>query len=36
VTASTQKELDAHIPNYPNLPSRLICLLDNVTLHVWI
>ncbi|CAK9875006.1 unnamed protein product [Sphagnum jensenii] len=33
VTASTQKELDAHIPNYPNLPSRLICLLDNVTLH---
>jgi len=34
VTASTQKELEGHIPNYPNLPSRLICLLDNVTLHV--
>ncbi|CAK9258549.1 unnamed protein product [Sphagnum jensenii] len=33
VTASTQKELEGHIPNYPNLPSRLICLLDNVTLH---
>jgi hypothetical protein len=33
VTASTQKELDAQIPNYPNLPSRLFCLLDNVTLH---
>ncbi len=34
MTASTQKELEGHIPNYPNLPSRLICLLDNVTLHV--
>jgi hypothetical protein len=34
VAASTQKELDSHIPNYPNLPSWLICLLDNVTLHV--
>ncbi|CAK9205694.1 unnamed protein product [Sphagnum troendelagicum] len=33
VAASTQKELDSHIPNYPNLPSWLICLLDNVTLH---
>ncbi|XP_024401004.1 auxin response factor 6 [Physcomitrium patens] len=33
VAASTQKEADAHIPNYPNLPSRLVCLLDNVTLH---
>lgn len=35
VAASTQKEADAHIPNYPNLPSRLVCLLDNVTLHVY-
>jgi hypothetical protein len=33
VAASTQKEADIHIPSYPNLPSRLICLLDNVTLH---
>uniref|UniRef100_A0A7I4F3W5 Auxin response factor n=1 Tax=Physcomitrium patens TaxID=3218 RepID=A0A7I4F3W5_PHYPA len=33
VAASMQKEVDAHIPNYPNLPSRLVCLLDNVTLH---
>ncbi len=34
VAASTQKEADAHIPNYPSLPSRLVCLLENVTLHV--
>ncbi|KAG0504354.1 hypothetical protein KC19_6G026900 [Ceratodon purpureus] len=33
VAASTQKEADAHIPNYPSLPSRLVCLLENVTLH---
>jgi hypothetical protein len=33
VAASTQKEADARIPNYPNLPPRLICSLDNVTLH---
>ncbi|RWW02749.1 hypothetical protein GW17_00034145 [Ensete ventricosum] len=29
-----QKDLDAHIPNYTSLPSKLICLLHNVTLHV--
>lgn len=34
VAASMQKDIDAHIPNYPNLPSKLICLLLNVTLHV--
>ncbi|XP_026458268.1 auxin response factor 19-like [Papaver somniferum] len=33
VAASMQKDADAHIPNYPNLPSKLICLLLNVTLH---
>ncbi|XP_042485708.1 auxin response factor 19-like [Macadamia integrifolia] len=33
VAASMQKDMDAHIPNYPNLPSKLICLLHNVTLH---
>ncbi|KAG0628427.1 hypothetical protein M758_1G025600 [Ceratodon purpureus] len=33
VAASTQKEADAHIPNYPSIPPRLVCLLDNVTLH---
>ncbi|KAL3532730.1 hypothetical protein ACH5RR_006251 [Cinchona calisaya] len=32
VAASMQKESDS-IPSYPNLPSRLICLLHNVTLH---
>lgn len=33
VAASTQKEADVPIPNYPSLPSRLFCLLDNVSLH---
>ncbi|XP_073394625.1 auxin response factor 6 isoform X4 [Physcomitrium patens] len=33
VAASTQREAETHIPNYPSLPSRLVCLLDNVTLH---
>jgi hypothetical protein len=34
VAASTNKEVDAHIPNYPNLPPQLICQLHNVTMHV--
>lgn len=34
VAASMQKETDG-IPNYPNLPSKLICMLHSVTLHVW-
>ncbi|GJM97517.1 hypothetical protein PR202_ga14449 [Eleusine coracana subsp. coracana] len=33
VAASMQKDVDAHVPSYPNLPSKLICLLHNVTLH---
>lgn len=33
VAASTNKEVDAHIPNYPNLPPQLICQLHNVTLQ---
>ncbi|KAL6629175.1 hypothetical protein ACP70R_028940 [Stipagrostis hirtigluma subsp. patula] len=33
VAASMQKDLDAHVPSYPNLPSKLICLLHSVTLH---
>lgn len=33
VAASTNKEIDAHIPNYPNLPAQLICQLHNVTMH---
>ncbi|KAM1155878.1 hypothetical protein ACFX11_026996 [Malus domestica] len=32
VAASMQKETD-FIPNYTNLPSKLICMLHNVTLH---
>ncbi|KAE8664351.1 Auxin response factor 16 [Hibiscus syriacus] len=32
VAASMQKETD-FTPSYPNLPSKLICLLHNVTLH---
>jgi len=34
VAASTNKEVDAQIPNYPNLPPQLICQLHNVTMHV--
>ncbi|KAF8389482.1 hypothetical protein HHK36_026177 [Tetracentron sinense] len=33
VAASMQKNVDAQIPNYSNLPSKLICLLHSVTLH---
>ncbi|GAB2218209.1 hypothetical protein Drorol1_Dr00001428 [Drosera rotundifolia] len=32
VAASMQKKTDS-IPSYPNLPSKLICLLQNATLH---
>ncbi|KAK4399389.1 Auxin response factor 6 [Sesamum angolense] len=33
VAASTNKEVDAQIPNYPSLPPQLICQLHNVTMH---
>ncbi|XP_038970501.1 auxin response factor 6-like [Phoenix dactylifera] len=33
VAASTNKEIDAQIPNYPNLPPQLICQLHNLTMH---
>ncbi|CAB4292586.1 unnamed protein product [Prunus armeniaca] len=33
VAASMKKDVDGQIPNYPNLPSKLLCLLHNVTLH---
>ncbi|CAJ1971286.1 unnamed protein product, partial [Sphenostylis stenocarpa] len=33
VAASTNREVDAHIPNYPNLPPQLLCQLHNVTMH---
>ncbi|PHT61668.1 hypothetical protein T459_34490 [Capsicum annuum] len=31
--ASIKKDVEAQIPNYPNLLSKLICLLHNVTLY---
>ncbi|XP_031504906.1 auxin response factor 6 isoform X2 [Nymphaea colorata] len=33
VAASTNKEVDAHIPNYPSLPPQLICQLHDLTMH---
>ncbi|XP_027357893.1 auxin response factor 19-like [Abrus precatorius] len=33
VAASLKKDVDAQAPNYPNLPSKLLCLLHNLTLH---
>ncbi|XP_076945354.1 auxin response factor 19-like [Bidens hawaiensis] len=33
VAASMKKDVDAHISNYPNLPSKLLCILHSVTLH---
>ncbi|GMY24533.1 auxin response factor 8 [Fagus crenata] len=33
VAASTNKEIDGHIPNYPSLPAQLICQLHSVTMH---
>ncbi|KAF3444234.1 hypothetical protein FNV43_RR13924 [Rhamnella rubrinervis] len=33
VAATTNKEVDGHIPNYPSLPAQLFCQLHNVTMH---
>ncbi|KAL8189467.1 hypothetical protein R6Q57_029033 [Mikania cordata] len=33
VAASMKKDVDAQIPSYPNLQSKLLCILHNVTLH---
>ncbi|PKA52136.1 Auxin response factor 8 [Apostasia shenzhenica] len=33
VAASTNKEVEGHIPNYPSLPPQLVCQLHNVTMH---
>ncbi|KAL1223244.1 Auxin response factor 8 [Cardamine amara subsp. amara] len=33
VAATTNKEVEGHIPNYPSLPPQLICQLHNVTMH---
>lgn len=34
VAVSTNREVEGHIPNYPNLPPQLICQLHEVTMHV--
>jgi hypothetical protein len=34
VAASMRKDADAQIPSYPNLPSKLICILHSVTMQV--
>nr|QCI44196.1 ARF12 [Lilium hybrid cultivar] len=34
IAATTNKEVERQIPNYPNLPAHLICQLHNVTMHV--
>nr|ANI70197.1 auxin response factor ARF25 [Salvia miltiorrhiza] len=33
VAVSTNKEVDAQMPNYQSLPAQLICQLHNVTMH---
>nr|XP_012571326.1 auxin response factor 8 [Cicer arietinum]XP_012571327.1 auxin response factor 8 [Cicer arietinum] len=33
VSATTNREIDGHIPNYPSLPPQLVCQLHNVTMH---
>ncbi|XP_057442079.1 auxin response factor 8-like [Lotus japonicus] len=33
VSATTNREIDGHIPNYPSLPPQLICQLHNLTMH---
>ncbi|GAB2228825.1 hypothetical protein Drorol1_Dr00022956 [Drosera rotundifolia] len=33
VAATTNKDVDGQMPNYPNLPPQLICQLHNVTMH---
>ncbi|ONK64884.1 uncharacterized protein A4U43_C07F31010 [Asparagus officinalis] len=33
VTTSTKNISNSHIPNYPTLPSQLLCQVHNVTLH---
>uniref|UniRef100_A0A7N0TUU5 Auxin response factor n=2 Tax=Kalanchoe fedtschenkoi TaxID=63787 RepID=A0A7N0TUU5_KALFE len=33
VAATTNRDVDGQIPNYPSLPPQLICQLHNVTMH---
>ncbi|XVF09267.1 hypothetical protein REPUB_Repub07fG0077900 [Reevesia pubescens] len=35
VAVSTKRMATSQIPNYPNLPSQLMCQVHNVTLHTW-
>ena len=34
VAATTKKIPNSRIPNYPSLPSQLLCQVHNITLHV--
>jgi auxin response factor len=34
VAVSTRRSATTQVPNYPNLPSQLMCQVHNVTLHV--
>ena len=34
MSATTNREIDGQIPNYPSLPPQLVCQLHNVTMHV--
>ncbi|KAL6651860.1 hypothetical protein ACP70R_010785 [Stipagrostis hirtigluma subsp. patula] len=33
VAATTRKTLNSRVPNYPSLPSQLLCQVHNITLH---
>ncbi|KAE8785222.1 Auxin response factor 11 [Hordeum vulgare] len=33
VTATTKKTPNSRIPNYPSLPSQLLCQVHNITMH---
>ncbi|XP_021745224.1 auxin response factor 8-like isoform X1 [Chenopodium quinoa] len=33
VAATTNRDIDGQIPNYPSLPAQLVCQLHNVTMH---
>ncbi|XP_048553455.1 auxin response factor 11-like [Triticum urartu] len=34
VAATTKKTPNSRIPNYPSLPSQLLCQVHNITMHV--
>jgi hypothetical protein len=34
VAATTRKIPNSRIPNYPNLPSQLLCQVHSITMHV--